>query len=31
MKDAGMWDNVETRNRMIKRYAMEARNRQGRN
>ena len=31
MKDAGMWDNIEVRNRMIKRYAMEARNRQGRN
>lgn len=26
MKDAGMWDNVEKRNRMIKRYAQEARN-----
>ena len=31
MKDAGMWENIEVRNRMIKRYAMEARNRQGRN
>jgi hypothetical protein len=31
MKDAGMWDDSEKRNRMIKRYAMEARNRQGRN
>jgi len=26
MKDAGMWDNLEKRNRMIKRYAQEARN-----
>jgi hypothetical protein len=26
MKDAGMWDNLEKRNRMIKRYALEARN-----
>jgi hypothetical protein len=31
IKEAGMWDNPETRNRMIKRYAMDARNRQGRN
>jgi hypothetical protein len=31
MKDAGMWDDSEKRNRMIKRYAQEARNRQGRN
>jgi hypothetical protein len=31
IKEAGMWDNIESRNRMIKRYAMEARNRQGRN
>lgn len=27
MKEAGMWDNLEMRNRMIKRYAMEARQR----
>jgi hypothetical protein len=26
MKDAGFWDNQEKRNRMIKRYALEARN-----
>ena len=26
MKDAGMWDNLEKRSRMIKRYALEARN-----
>jgi hypothetical protein len=26
MKDAGMWDDPEKRNRMIKRYAIEARN-----
>jgi hypothetical protein len=26
MKDAGMWDDSEKRNRMIKRYALEARN-----
>lgn len=31
MKDAGMWDDSEKRNRMIKRYALEARSRQGRN
>jgi len=28
MKDAGMWDNPESRARMIKRYAQEARNKQ---
>lgn len=31
MKDAGMWDDKEKRARMIKRYAMEARQSQGRN
>jgi hypothetical protein len=29
MKDAGMWDDQEKRNRMIKRYATEARLNQG--
>jgi len=27
MKDAGFWDDPEKRNKMIKRYAIEARNR----
>lgn len=31
MKDAGMWDDPEKRSRMIKRYAMEARQTNGRN
>jgi hypothetical protein len=26
MKDAGFWDDAEKRNKMIKRYAIEARN-----
>lgn len=29
MKEAGLWDNPETRNRMIKRYAEQARNNRG--
>lgn len=29
MKDAGYWDDPEKRNRMIKRYAQEARKSQG--
>lgn len=29
MKDAGFWDNSEKRNKMIKRYALEARQNQG--
>ena len=29
MKDAGFWDDPEKRNKMIKRYAMEARQNQG--
>jgi hypothetical protein len=29
IKEAGMWDNVETRNRMIRRYAQQARNMEG--
>jgi hypothetical protein len=29
MKEAGFWDNPEVRNRMIKRYAEQARNNRG--
>jgi hypothetical protein len=29
IKEAGMWDNVEARNRMIRRYAQQARNMEG--
>jgi hypothetical protein len=30
IKEAGMWDNVESRNRMIRRYAQQSRNMEGR-
>jgi hypothetical protein len=30
IKEAGMWDNLESRNRMIRRYAQQARNTEGR-
>jgi hypothetical protein len=29
MKEAGLWDDPQTRNRMIKRYAEQARNNRG--
>jgi len=30
IKEAGMWDNIESRNRMIRRYAQQSRNMEGR-